>query len=171
MIDGSTDPAGDARLLEIGRVTKAHGLGGEVVVVLVTNRLGRLDAGQRLTVRRRGVTSSEIEELVVKSSRPFQHRYLVYFEGVSTRSAAERLHGALLLAPAVEDSDALFVHELIGAEVVDLAGTSHGIVTAVEANPASDLLVGETGWLVPLRFVVARRGSQLVVDGPEGLFE
>ncbi|MDA8265319.1 MAG: ribosome maturation factor RimM [Actinomycetota bacterium] len=171
MIDGSTGPAGEARLLEIGRITKAHGLGGEVVVVLVTNRPGRLDAGQRLTVRRRGMTSPDVEELVVKSSRPFQRRYLVVFEGVSTRSAAERLHGAIMLAPAVEDGDVLFVHELIGAEVVDLAGTSHGTVAAVEANPASDLLVGETGWLVPLRFVVARRGSQLVVDGPEGLFE
>jgi 16S rRNA processing protein RimM len=169
--DGTTGPTGYARMLEIGRITKAHGLGGEVVVDLVTNRPGRLDAGQRLTVRCMGATTAAGEELVIRASRPFQHRHLVYFEGVSTRSAAERLRGALLLAPAVEDSDALFVHELIGAEVVDLTGTSHGIVTAVEANPASDLLVGESGWLVPLRFVVARRNSQLVVDGPEGLFE
>jgi 16S rRNA processing protein RimM len=107
----------------------------------------------------------------VTSSRPFQHRHLVYFEGVSTREAADALRGAQLLAPPVLDPEALFVHELIGSEVIDLAGTSHGVVVAVEANPASDLLVGETGWLVPLRFVVERRGRQLVVDAPDGLFE
>ena len=69
------------------------------------------------------------------------------------------------------DPDALYVHELIGSEVVEQDGTSHGIVVSVEANPASDLLVGEAGWLVPLRFVVERRGRQIVVDAPEGLFE
>ena len=71
----------------------------------------------------------------------------------------------------MQDPEALFVHELIGSEVIDLRGASHGVVAAVEANPASDLLVGEAGWLVPLRFVVERRGRQLVVDAPEGLFE
>jgi 16S rRNA processing protein RimM len=136
----ATTPAGGGGegLLEIGYVVKAHGLQGEVVVGLITNRLDRLDAGQRLAVRRK---------------------------------AAEALRGSLLLAPPVTDPDALYVHELIGSEVVEQDGTSHGIVVSVEANPASDLLVGEAGWLVPLRFVVERRGRQIVVDAPEGLFE
>ncbi|HXY45859.1 MAG TPA: ribosome maturation factor RimM [Acidimicrobiales bacterium] len=163
-------PEGGDRLLEIGHVTKAHGLRGEVVVDLVTNRLERLAAGQRLTARLAGPPSIDTE-LVVTSSRPFQHRHLVHFDGVVTREGAEALRGAQLLAPPVQDPETLFVHDLIGSEVVDLAGTSHGIVIAVEANPASDLLVGEAGWLVPLRFVVERRGGQLLVDAPEGLFE
>ncbi len=165
------EPVGGDRLLEIGHVMKAHGLRGEVVVDLVTNRLERIAAGQRLTVRRAGSPSIEPSELIVRSSRPFQHRHLVYFEGVSTREGAEALRGAQLLAPPVQDPEALFVHELIGSEVIDLRGASHGVVAAVEVNPASDLLVGEAGWLVPLRFVVERRGRQLVVDAPEGLFE
>ena len=150
---------------------KAHGLRGEVVVNLVTNRMERIAAGQRLTVRRAGSPPNDATELMVTSSRPFGHRHLVYFEGVSTREAAEALRGAQLLAPPVEDPGAMFVHDLIGSEVIDVGGASHGIVAAVEANPASDLLVGEAGWLVPLRFVVERRGRQLVVDAPEGLFE
>jgi 16S rRNA processing protein RimM len=176
----ATTPAGGGGegLLEIGYVVKAHGLQGEVVVGLITNRLDRLDAGQRLAVRRTERTGPRPPaagpgpaELVVSASRPFQDRYLVYFEGVSTREAAEALRGSLLLAPPVTDPDALYVHELIGSEVVEQDGTSHGIVVSVEANPASDLLVGEAGWLVPLRFVVERRGRQIVVDAPEGLFE
>ncbi len=167
--------AGSPGLLEIGQVMKAHGLQGEVVVDLVTNRPGRLAAGRRLSVQhpRRSAPGGpgSQAELTVSSSRPFQQRYLVSFDGVRTREAAEALQGALLLAAAEEDPDAFFVHELIGSEVVDTAGTSHGVVVSVEANPASDLLVGEAGWLVPLRFVIERDGRRLVVDGPEGLFE
>jgi 16S rRNA processing protein RimM len=107
----------------------------------------------------------------VRSSRPFRGRYLVEFEGVNTREAADELRGALLVAPAVEDPEALFVHDLIGSEVVEVDGTQHGTVVAVQANPASDLLVMEDGNLVPLRFVVGREDGRLVVDVPAGLFE
>jgi 16S rRNA processing protein RimM len=165
------EAAGHDELLEIGHVVKAHGLRGEVVVRLVTNRLDRVEPGQRLFIRQAGATGAATSEIVIASSRPFQHRHLVCFDGVGTREDADALRNAVLLAPPVHDPEALFVHELIGSEVVDVAGVSHGLVAAVEANPASDLLVGEAGWLVPLRFVVERRGQQLVVDAPDGLFE
>jgi 16S rRNA processing protein RimM len=165
------EPEGRDELLEIGCVVKPHGLRGEVVVRLVTNRLDRLAAGQRLSIQNADASAAPGSELLVVSSRPFQHRHLVCFDGVGTREDADALRGAVLLAPKVHDPDALFVHELIGSEVIDVAGASHGLVAAVEANPASDLLVGEAGWLVPLRFVVERRGRLLVVDAPEGLFE
>lgn len=173
---GEPDATGSSELLEIGRVTRAHGLQGEVVVDLVTNRPGRLAAGARL-IARRGTAPAQpgragaSAQLTIRASRPFQRRHLVSFDGISTREAAEALQGLILLAPPEVDPDAFFVHELIGSEVVDRAGVSHGLVAAVEANPASDLLVGEAGWLVPLRFVVERNGRRLVVDGPEGLFE
>jgi len=107
----------------------------------------------------------------VRVSRPFQGRYLVEFEGVHTRAEADELRGALLLAPPIEDPEALFVHDLVGREVVEVDGTGHGTVVAVQANPASDLLVMQDGSLVPLRFVVAREEGRLIVDVPAGLFE
>lgn len=160
----STEPPAPGPLLEVGRVGKAHGLKGEVVVHLVTNRLERLAPGSTLS-RRDGTT------LVVAASRPFQGRHLVWFEGVTSREAADALRGAELLAPPIEDPDALFVHELIGCEVVDTAGAAHGKVVSIQHNPASDLLVGADGWLVPLRFVVAHEPGRIVVDVPDGLFE
>ena len=165
------EDAGDSELLEIGHIMKAHGLKGEVVVNLVTNRLDRLAPGQRLRARPAGTGHAAERELMVTSSRPFQHRYLVWFDGVSSRESAESLRGAQLLAARYTTPRPLFVHELIGCEVVEVSGVTHGVVVAVEANPASDLLVGESGWLVPLRFVVERRDHQLVVDAPDGLFE
>jgi 16S rRNA processing protein RimM len=186
--DGNEQP-----LLEVGRIARPHGLTGEVVVTLVTNRTERLAPGAELTCyaaaapptprpsgapepprkpgppRPADLPSPRLLE--VRSSRPFQGRYLVEFEGVHTREAAEELRGALLVATAIEDLESLFVHDLVGREVVEVDGTRRGTVVAVQANPASDLLVMEDGNLVPLRFVVGREDCRLVVDVPTGLFE
>jgi 16S rRNA processing protein RimM len=97
---------------------------------------------------------------------------LVTFDGVEDRPAADHLRGRILRAPAVDVPGVWWVHELVGAELFDTAGRRLGQVVAVEANPASDLLVLEGGALVPLRFVVERvPGGRLTAEVPEGLVE
>ena len=56
-------------------------------------------------------------------------------------------------------------------EVVDRDGAPVGTVTAVEANPAHDLLVLDGGALVPMVFVVEQRDGVLVIDPPDGLLD
>jgi len=150
-------------LLEVGRVAKAHGLSGEVIVSLSTDRTERLDPGT--------VLSSDAGELTVVTAQPHQHRFIVQFDGVYSREAAEALHGVLLRPEPIDDPDALFVHELIAMRVVDAAGVELGVVESIEQNPASNLLVLESGALIPLRFLVERRADALVVDPPAGLLE
>lgn len=166
---GPTSSTG-GQLLEVGAIVRPHGLVGDVIVRLVSNRTERLDPGSELVGRRPDGTELTLS---VRSSRPHQHRYIVVFEGVASREAADALRDTVLLATALADPDpdSLYVHELIGCEVVDTAGVSHGPVVSVQENPASDLLVGEGGWLVPLRFVVGRSDGRIVVDAPDGLFE
>lgn len=149
-------------LLEIGRVARPHGLRGEVVVELITDREERLAVGTRLETDR--------GPLVVETSRPFQHRYLVMFEGVLSREHAEHLAGRVLKAPAIDDPDALWVHELIGSMVVEADGTERGTVVSVEANPAHDLLVLDSGALVPVVFVRSCIAGRTLIDAPDGLF-
>jgi 16S rRNA processing protein RimM len=149
--------------LEVGRVIRPHGLRGEVVVRLVTNRTERLAAGT--------VLSSSGGELEVERASPHQDRWIVSFAGVRDRDGAEALRDVVLRAEAIVDPDELWVHELLGSEVVDVAERRLGVVTAVEANPASDLLVLDGGGLVPLRFVVEHRPGRVVVDAPDGLVE
>ena len=96
------------------------------------------------------------------------------FEGVYGREGAEAISGLVLSAEPIDDGDpdALWVHELIGSTVIEIDGTDRGLVTAVQDNPASDLLVLESGALVPLRFLEGRDDQgRLVVDVPDGLFE
>ena len=156
-------------LLEIGRIGKPHGLRGELAVDLTSTRADRLAAGSSLEARRLG--SDATVPLVVVESRPHGGRHLVRFAGVDDRTAAERLVNATLLAVPEDSGDDLYVHELIGCAVVDQDGVSRGSVTSVEANPASDLLVLDSGALVPARFVVDHRDRTVYVEVPDGLFE
>jgi 16S rRNA processing protein RimM len=157
-------------LLEVGQIIRPHGLRGEVVVNLVTNRSDRLDPGSKLHTKVTGQRRVP-DVLEVVASRPFQARHLVVFGGVSSREDADLLRGVTLLAEPSSDDDALYVHELIGKHVVDQTGVDRGAVSAVEANPASDLLVLPGGALVPLRFVVRADERTITVEVPEGLFE
>lgn len=149
--------------LQVGYVGKAHGLRGELNIRLITDRSERADVGNILYAGDRA--------LVVIASKPHQKGYIVAFEGVVDRNGAEELRGSELWAERIDDADALWVHELIGATVEELDGTLRGVVESVQENPASDLLVTDDGALVPLTFLVERRGDVLVVDVPAGLFE
>jgi 16S rRNA processing protein RimM len=147
-------------MLEIGRIVKPHGVRGDVIVELTTTRTDRLQPG------------ATFGDLTVTDAKPHQHRFIVTFDGIASREAADALRGRILTAePIDDDPDALWVHELIGSDVVDTTGNRLGSVEAVEANPASDLLVLDGGGLVPLRFVVERGERRIVVDIPEGLLD
>ena len=148
--------------LEVGRVGRPHGLGGEVAVTFTSDRAERHAVGAVLYLDDRA--------LVVETARPHQGRWLIRFEGVADRDAATALRGSVLSAEPLDgEPDEWWVHELVGAEVVDVGGNHHGRVSAVEANPAHDLLVLEDGALVPVVFVVAREPGRVVVDPPAGL--
>ena len=151
-------------MLEVGRIAKAHGIKGEVLVDLSTDRVERVAVGAVLSTKHG-------QELVVKESSAHLGKWIVRFEGVGSRTEAEALHGLVLFAEAVDDPEAFFVHELIGSAVVATDGLALGVVASVEANPASDLLVLESGTLIPVRFVVERGDGRLVVDVPEGLLD
>lgn len=153
----------NAPLLEIGRIGRPHGTAGEVTVTLVTNRSERLAAGSQL--------HTDAGELEVAKARPHNHRHLVTFVGIEDRGAAESLRGLVLRAAPIADPDELWVHDLIGARVVEVSGTDRGRVVAVVANPAGDLLELADGTLVPLRFVVdSVPGKRIAVDAPDGLW-
>jgi 16S rRNA processing protein RimM len=151
-------------LLEVGRITKAHGLRGEVVVQLHSDLDERVAKGAAFL--------TDAGELVVRSSRVHQDRRLVHFEGIDDRNGAEALRGTALMGEPIEVEGVVFVHELIGAEVRLPDGSVVGSVTAVEDNPASDLLVLSTGHLVPLVFMLDHTpGEVVVIDPPDGLLD
>jgi 16S rRNA processing protein RimM len=156
--------AAGPELLEVGRIGRPHGLNGEVAVSFVTDRVAeRTTPGAELWA---GETC-----LRVVSARPHRGRWLVFFEGVDDRDHAAGLTGTALRAAAVDDPDAIFVHQVVGKTVVDQHGTAHGPVASVLDNPASDLLELADGRLVPLVFVQEVDDTTVVVSVPAGLLD
>jgi 16S rRNA processing protein RimM len=163
----SIDRAAEARepLLSVGVIIKPHGLRGDVIVDMTSNRPERMDPGSELEDG-----SGRIYRVV--HAQQHKDRYLVSFEGVVSVEAADALRGTELLAHPLPDSDVLWVHELVGSRVEDTDGHVLGVVTELQANPASDLLVLDGGRLIPLRFVVDNTpGQRVVVSIPDGLLD
>ena len=141
-----------------------------MIVQLWTDQLDRLAAGSVLS------SPSGPLSVVASSPAPGGHggdRYIVRFAECADRAGADRLRGIELSAEALEQPGTLWVHELVGAAVRGADGVALGRVAAVEANPASDLLVLESGGLIPVRFVTGHDAAAgtVDVDVPEGLLD
>jgi 16S rRNA processing protein RimM len=133
-------------------------------VALLTDRAERLAPGAVLQTPR--------GEVHVERSQRDGDRWLVHFTEIADRDAAERWRGTPLLAEPIDDPDELWVHDLVGCRVVDVDGVDRGEVTSLQENPASDLLVLDSGSLVPLTFVVdGPRDGRIEVDVPDGLWD
>jgi 16S rRNA processing protein RimM len=158
--------ADERTTLEVGRIVKAHGLKGQVIVDLSSDRVERLAPGSELDTER--------GRLAVVQAAAHQDRYIVSFDRITSRDEAERWHGVVLSAPRLddEDDDVIWIDQLFGAEVYDADGVRRGVVVDVEANPASDILALDSGALVPLTFVTRVVANERIdVDVPDGLFE
>ncbi len=156
----------------VGKVTKAHGLHGEVVVLVFSDNPNRFSPGS-------SVFFEDGREIRIRASRPNGGRLLVSFDGVADRNAAEALRGVTLVVPRsslpeLPDGE-YWPHQLEGCEVVTESGRTLGAIVDVIANPANDLWVAVdaagTETLVPaIREVVVEvdvaAGRVLVRDIP-----
>ena len=150
--------------LIVGYIRRSHGVRGELVVRLTSNREERVAPGAELL--------TDDGPLVIESSRPHSGDFLVRFVGVDGREKADDLKGTELRAhPIAADPDELWVHELIGATVTDQLGVVRGTVVEVHENPASDILALDSEALVPVRFITEHSAGAITVDVPDGLFE
>ncbi|HET7530644.1 MAG TPA: ribosome maturation factor RimM [Mycobacteriales bacterium] len=165
--------------LVVGRIAKAHGIGGEVAVDVRTDSPEkRFAAGTRLDT-----DPPERGPLTVVRTRWHAGRLLVVFDGLADRTAAEALRGTLLVADSSTSppagADEYWDHDLHDLAVVTVDGTSLGVVAevlhppggdllAVRRDDGSELLVPFVREIVPTVDLAARR---VVVDPPEGLLE
>ena len=122
----------------VGKVTKAHGLRGEVTVLVLSDNPDRFLDGSIVYLE-------DGKELTVGSTRHNGARLLVTFEGVTDRAGADRLRGKMLVIPRsmlpALPSGEYWPHQLEGCEVVTESGRSLGAITDVIPNPANDLWV------------------------------
>jgi 16S rRNA processing protein RimM len=120
----------------VGKVTRAHGLTGEVAVLVLSDNPDRF-------IPDASVFLEDGRELRIRASRSNGGRLLVTFEGVADRNAADLLRGRTLVVPQSLlpelPSGEYWPHQLIGLQVVTVSGRSLGAIADVIGNPANDL--------------------------------
>ena len=172
----------------VGRVRKAHGIRGEVVVEVITDVPDAVFApGRRVFA---GTAAGDLapnrSELQIKSARPFNEGLLVGFAEVPDRNVAETWRGRYLLVPASElpapSDEEVYVHDLLGMRVQlesgELVGTvadtyelPQGLAIDVKRTPPRD---GETVLILYDDRTIAsvdKSERVIVVTPPEGLLE
>jgi len=127
--------------LVVGRITRPHGVRGEVSVEVRTDEPDRRFAVGSMLV----TDPAEAGPLTVTSVRWNTGRLLIGFDGITDRDQAESLRGIWLTldsaqAGSSEDPDEFHDHELIGLTVVTVSGEPVGRVTDVR-HYGQDLLV------------------------------
>jgi 16S rRNA processing protein RimM len=169
--------------LVVGRVAKAHGITGEVVVDVRTDDPHLRFAPGKTLRGRPGRGGGAERDYVVETVREHGGRLLVRLTGVADRNGADALRGILFLVdaadlPPIDDPDEFYDHQLEGLRVRTGAGVDVGVVAEVLHTAAGELLSVKTDddaeVLVP--FVSAIVTSVSLSDGieiepPDGLLD
>ncbi|GAA1411438.1 ribosome maturation factor RimM [Catellatospora coxensis] len=170
-------------LLIVGHVMRAHGIRGEVLVHPRTDEPAlRFAVGSTLIVE--PAVAGLPGKLTVEEARPHSGELIVTFAEIPDRNMAELAKSAVLNVdsadvPMPEDPDEYLDHQLVGLDVVTVAGEPLGKVLRIDHAPASDLLVvrmpdGRTG-LIPFVSAIVPEvdvaGGRITVDPPGGLFD
>jgi 16S rRNA processing protein RimM len=130
----------------VGRVRRAHGIRGELVVEALTDAPDAIfAAGRRVFAgTREGVAPREGQELRILQSSPFKGGLIVAFEGINDRTAADAWRDRYLLLPENEieppSENELFIHDLVGMRVVRTTGEEIGDVIEVFELPQGLLI-------------------------------
>lgn len=171
--------------LVVGRVRRAHGMRGELVIEPITDAPDEVYfPGKRLFVGAvEGNSAADVATLLVQTVRPFQEGLLlVKFESIAGRSEAESWRGRYLLSPLSElrplDENEVYLHDLVGMTVELESGEVVGSVRAVinlPQGPALDVSHGTKALMLPFHPEFVRTldgaGRRVVMRLPEGMLE
>jgi len=163
----------------VARVGRANGLKGDVALDVRTDI-----PEQRLVVGAQFETEpAQAGPLTVSRVRQQSGRWIVGFEEVADRTAAESITGVDLVidADGSDEDDAWFVHELVGLAAVRPDGSDEGEVIGEVVDlldmPAPDVLVVRQpdGFRAMIPFIEAFvpevdvEGGRVIVTPPYGL--
>jgi 16S rRNA processing protein RimM len=126
-------------LLEIGIISRPHGITGEVKVQTSPEFLTALEGVRRVYL------DDSPEGRRIDSYRIHQNAILLRLQGVGTRSAAEELRGVRISIrtrdlPKLSEGE-FYAHELTGLRVIDETGQTVGEIREVLATGSNDVYI------------------------------
>ena len=166
--------------LLLGKITKAHGLRGEVKIFLHSGQPENIRSYKELfLIDRQGELFGPLSVLRSRDQGKFA---IVQFTSVNDRNQAEEIEGrGVLLAktdlPEVSE-DEYYWHQYLGKTVVDVTGKTLGKVEHIFQTGFQDVLVikgfdadGEILVPVTREIIVGETAGELTIDPPPGLLE
>jgi len=157
----------------VGRVIRPRGIIGEVIVEPLSDHPSRFEAGAELWLDENCMTVAE--------SRHDKGRWILLFDGLTSRDAAEELRGGELVVDASAlpplDDDRYYFHDLVGCCLEDSRGTCLGMVTGVVPGIPGWLEIDHEGKsaLIPMVRAFLREvdlaAKRIELDPPTGLLE
>ena len=177
-----------AQFLHIGTIGRAHGLRGQVKVVLDNGESDALEHLRVLWTSAPGSASpvppSQLKKWELREARGIDRgHYIVTLDGVADRTAAEALRLQEVYAdraelPALSD-DEVYQSDMVGCRVVTVGGGAVGTIRAIDKMNGNFLLViarpEREDALVPLvpQMVtnVDLAVGTVTIDPPEGLLD
>lgn len=173
---GSASRRFEFHYLAVGRITRAHGIKGEVSMEILTDFPERFEATEWVYLG----DENEAAPYRLESYRPHKKNLLLKLAGVTTRTQAEQLRRQFVQVP-VEEAMPLpegncYLFQLIGLKVVTTVGETLGLVADVLETGANDVFIVEDGQrqiLLPdipdVVKVVDLENEQVVVELMAGL--
>jgi 16S rRNA processing protein RimM len=169
----------------VGRIRKAHGIRGEVVVEPITDAPDATFApGRRVFAGTTdGDPARDGAELTIREAKPFKGGLIVSFDAIPDRNAAELWRDRYLLLPVREleppGEGEVYIHDLVGMQVVLVTGEALGTVQEVYELPQGLVLdiqrSGGGSVMLPFSDRVVKEISSAArtvhVDPPDGMLD
>jgi 16S rRNA processing protein RimM len=162
----------------LGKVTKAHGLRGEVKIFSFSGQPENFKGYKEISlVNYAGKLSTA---LAVEKFRVQGKTVIAQLATVKSRDRAEEIEGmgVLLAKELLPDSakNEYYWYQYEGKKVFDQSGHTIGIVESLFNNGAQDIMVIKSGKeeiLIPVTksIIVSETAEQLIVNPPPGLLD
>lgn len=131
--------------VQVGKVKDAHGIKGEIFVVLFSGEAAWLDQLNEIRLIDGG---SDTKIFSLKSARPHKNGLILRSSEILDRNQAESLIGALLEVPeeffVSKKGETIYLREVSGFRVFEKEKGEVGVVVGFSHNGAQDLLVVRT---------------------------
>jgi 16S rRNA processing protein RimM len=140
-------------LYAIGKIEKAFGVKGEVVVRMMTPSPGRFKKLKHVYV---GNSAEEATAAAIEFVHMDARGVRLGFVDIVDRTSAEHMVGNLIFVDERElikpPKGSYFIHDMVGLKVIDENNMEVGVVKDVLRLPAQDIYVVEKGgreWMLP----------------------
>ncbi len=141
----SQSPVSHTQWAIVARLVRPQGRHGEIVADLLTDFPERFAERKRLYLVASETSQSPAREMTLERHWLHKGRVVLKFSGIESISDAKSLRDLLVAIPASERAvladDAVYISDLIGCEIVDVASEPMSVGKVTDVDPKAGLLI------------------------------